>query len=86
VAVYVWNDLSPEDGCSLVPFSILAHSLSEVAKAVRAAVPGAQSKTTAQLLRNGRARKAAVDEHEPAASHPGVMFWRDNDGRWRTID
>lgn len=62
-----------------------AGSLTDVAKAVHAAIPGAQSKTTSQLLRIGFARKAAADEQEPAGLCPGVLFWRDKDERWRTV-
>ena len=80
--VYVWNDLSPLDGCTLVQFSLLTGSLSNVAQAARLALPAAQNTTTGRLLRNGRARKAMIDEQEPAAAHPGVIFWRYQDCAW----
>lgn len=68
VSVYVWHDLSPEDGCSLVRFSVSAGSLSAVAKIVKATVPTAQNTTIGKLLRNGHARTASSEEQGPAVS------------------
>ena len=83
MAVYVWNDLSPQDDCSLVQFTMSAGSLTEVARAVNAALPAAKITTTTKLPRDGFARKAASDEQEPAASQPGI-HWSDNGEDWHT--
>jgi len=85
VEVYVWNDLSPADGCSLVGFMLAASSVGEVAKVVRVAAPLAQNKTPGRLLRSGHIRKAAPGERELGLSNPGVVFWRDDAEAWRRL-
>lgn len=85
VPVWVWNDVSPEDGCTLVRFALKADSLAEVAKAVGSALPAAENRTTSRLLRDGQARKATGDEAAPAAATPGVLLWLDGRDRWRSL-
>ena len=65
MSVYLWNDVSPDDGCTLVRFSMSATSLHEVVAAIRG-VAGLQNTTTGHLLRRGSARKARPEEAETA--------------------
>jgi hypothetical protein len=75
--VYVWNDLSPMDGCSLVRFTMSAQSLGKVAHAVRR-LPTAQHTTVGKLVTAGRARTARGDEAAAGLKHPGVLLWLDD--------
>ena len=81
VDAYVWHDLSPVDGCSLVSFTAQAESLAGLTKLVSGR-PGLQNTTVRKLLNNGHCRKASPDELEPAAGRPGRLFWRNADGPW----
>jgi hypothetical protein len=81
--VYLWHDVSPDDGCTLAQFALCTTSLKEVALAVQR-VPHLQNDTVKKLLRQGRARKAEVDEQQPAASTPGQLLWR-TDGAWNAV-
>jgi hypothetical protein len=85
VSVYIWNDVSPDDGCTLVRFSLSATSLHEVVAAVRG-VAGLQNTTAGHLLKRGGARKAGPEEAEAALAHPGVVLWLDGDAEdWRVL-
>jgi hypothetical protein len=74
-SVWTWNDLSPEDGCTLVAFAMVAASLTEVAQATPR-IPHAQNRTVGKLLANARARKMTGDVADLAQAYPGEIFWR----------
>lgn len=85
-SVWTWNDLSPEDGCALVAFAMLAASLTEVAHAT-SRMPHAQNRTVGKLLARAAARKVAGDLVDLAQAHPGEILWhRDEDGaNWTAV-
>lgn len=86
MSVYVWHDLSPDDGCTLARFTMQATSLREVVVAVRG-FAGLQNTTQGHLLRRGGARKARAEEAEPALAQPGAVLWHSTiTGCWRVLD
>ena len=85
MSVYVWSDVSPDGGCTLVRFSMRATSLREVVTAIRG-VPELQNTTEGHLLKRGGARRARADESESALAHPdGVVWWENDKEKWRVL-
>ena len=82
---YVWHDLSPVDGCTVVRFTAEAGSIAELARLV-GLVPGLQNRTAKKLLDQGSARKASPEESEVAMSQPGCLLWEDDHGAWHVTD
>ncbi|GAA1235824.1 hypothetical protein GCM10009657_09270 [Oryzihumus leptocrescens] len=86
LAVWTWYDVSPEDGCTLVPLAMAAPSLTDVARAT-SRLAHAQNRTTSKLLTDGQARKASGGRVVHAAlERPGEVVWLDEgDGAgWTT--
>jgi len=85
-SVWTWNDLSPEDGCTLVAFAMAAASLTDVAHAT-SRIPGAQNRTVGKLLANAGARKVTGDLADLARSHPDEILWLSDgdDASWTTV-
>jgi cysteine sulfinate desulfinase/cysteine desulfurase-like protein len=85
-SVWTWNDLSPEDGCTLVAFAMVAASLTEVANAI-SRIPHAQNRTVGKLLANARARKVTGDVAHLAQAHPGEIFWLscEDEASWTAV-
>jgi hypothetical protein len=76
-AVWTWYDLSPKDGCTLVPFAMAAASLTEVARAT-SRLSHAQNRTTSKLLTHGQAKKTSCSRVVRAAlALPGEIVWLD---------
>lgn len=87
MSVYLWHDLSPDDGCTLVRFTMQAASVREVVVAVRG-LPGLQNTTRGNLRKRGGARKARPDEAAGAGAltQPGSVLWQSDDaGAWRVL-
>ena len=84
--VWTWNDLSPEDGCTLVAFAMVATSLTQVAHAT-SRIPHAQNRTVGKLLANARARKVKGDVADLAQAHPGEILWLSDgdEARWMAL-
>ena len=78
--LYVWNDLSPDDGCTLVRYAAMANSAHEVARHA-STLPNAQNRSVPKLLKRASLR-VAHDLDCPASSRPGSVFWQDDDGAW----
>ena len=74
MSVYVWNNVSPDDGCTLVLEGMRAALLTDVAAALRG-WPDLQNTTAAQLLKQGGARKAKAGGVEAAEAGLDVVFW-----------
>ena len=82
--VWTWYDLSPEDGCTLVPFAMAAASLTQVARAATR-LAHTQHRTASKLLTHGQARKTSGNEvAEAALALPGEILWLDerNNAGW----
>lgn len=77
LAVWTWYDVSPKDGCTLVPFAMAAPSLAQVAR-VTSRLAHVQNRTTSKLLTNGQAKRASDSRVVHAAiARPGEILWLD---------
>lgn len=79
MAVYVWHDPSPIDGCALVDFTVQTDSLHEAARLARE-VPWSRCRTAKKLREVGMVREAKEDHVLPSRSRPGVVFWESDEG------
>lgn len=82
--VFLWEDVSPIDGCTLVQFAMAARSVADVSDAV-SGVPHAQNRTVNHLRKRANIRVGKADGNSMAADEPGVIFFRDGDSPWRRV-
>lgn len=82
--LFKWYDLHPIDGCTLVRYRMLAHSAKDIARHA-SALPHAQNRTVAHLLRNGMLSKSPRGGGAGDLA-VGELQWTEDEGdTWQTV-